>query len=540
MTRLPFSLIRPILAILAGLIAVSFTACGGGARVDEPGVLRVGIGGEPRDLDPHTVSGTPAMRVIQSLMEGLVTFHPTDDDIPYAGVAHSWSQTEDGLTWRFFLREEAKWSNGEPLLAEHFVYAWKRVLHPDLGNEYADWLYMIRNAEAYHRGELTSFSDVGVIAEDAHTLRIELHEPVADFLKILLNHTFLPVYPPVIEAHGGPGLRASGWTRPEHHVGNGPFRLVRWEPNSIIRVEPNPHYWDAGVVRLQAIEFFPIEDENTEMRAFESGQLHITNSVPVNMREHYRTTSPENIRFDPFSGVYFLRVNVESGVLRDPQVRRALSLAVNRQQIVDRLLKGGERVATAFTPGGLGGYEPPVGSSFDPDAARKALAEAGYPGGAGFPEIELLFNTSDNHRKIAEAVQAMWREILGIDIVLTNKEWKVYLDTVKARNYDIARAGWVGSAYPQGFLRIQLSYSPNNDSGYVDATFDTLLEEAMRTLDDERRHALLFEAEARMLEATPVIPIYWYTNVFLIDERVRNWAPKLVNQRPYKFVYLDQ
>lgn len=522
-------------------LVVFLSGCGGGnsERGGPSAVLKIGIGGEPRDLDPHTVSGTPEVTVILSLMEGLLAYHPTDDMIPYPGIAERWEQSADGRTWRFFLRPDARWSNGDPVTASDFVYAWRRVLHPDLGNEYADWLYMIQGAEAWHRGHLTDFSKVGIQAESDRIFTVVLHEPVANFLKILLNHSFLPVHPETIEAHGGPGVRQSGWTRPAHYVSNGPYQLVEWKPNSVIRVERNPHYWDAASVRTDSIEFYPISDENTELRAFESGQLHVTNSVPVNLRPHYRKTQPEKIRFDPYAGVYFYRLNTTRAPLDDVRVRKALSLSINRQQIIESLLRGGERLATAMVPEGIGGYEPPVRETHHPERARALLAEAGFPGGEGFPVLELLFNTSDNHRKIAEAIQHMWLKELGIEVTLTNKEWMVYLNTTRNMQYDIARAGWIGNLYPYSFLRTLQSFSPNNDTGYNDPLYDELLLRSTHALDRETRHALIRQAEERMLEAEPIIPIYWYTNVYLIDPRVRNWTPKLVNQRPLKFVYLD-
>jgi oligopeptide transport system substrate-binding protein len=522
------------LAVLSGILA----GCGGPELSDEGNVLRVGIGGEPRDLDPHTVTGSPEVKVILSLMEGLVAYHPTDDEIPWPGAAERWEESEDGRVWRFYLRGDGRWSNGDPVTADDFVYAWRRVLNPGLGNEYADWLYMIEGAEDYHMGNVNDIGRVGIAAEGPRVLRVTLREPVADFLKMLLNHTFLPVHPPTIEAHGGPGIRHSGWTAPASHVGNGAFRLMEWRPNSVIRVAPNPHYWDADSVRLDGIAFYPIQDENTELRAFEGGQLHVTNSVPVNMRQRYRERSPERIRFDAFSGVYFYRINTTRPPLDDLRVRQALSLAIDREQIIRQLLRGGEGVATGLVPDGIGGHRAPRRAVHDPERARALLAEAGFPGGSGFPALELLFNTSDNHRKIAEAIQNMWRAQLGIDISLTNKEWKVYLDTTQSMQYDIARAGWVGNLYPFSFLRILLSTSANNETGFADPEYDRLLLESSRTLDLEARLELVRRAEERLLAAEPVIPLYWYTNVYLIDPRVRNWAPKLVDQRPLKLVYL--
>lgn len=528
-----------ILALTSLLLLMA--GCGGSRDAAEgERILRVGNGGEPRDLDPHTVTGSPEVQIIQTLMEGLLAYHPEDDSLPYPGVAERWENTPDGRTWRFFLREDARWSNGDPVTAEDFVYSWRRVLHPDLGNEYADWLYMIEGAEAYHTGKIYDITQVGVAAASPRELVVTLRAPVADFLKMLLNHTFLPVHPPTIEAHGGPGVRSSGWTRPGRYVGNGPYQLVEWAPNSVIRVERNPHYWEAEAVRMDGFAFYPIEDENTEVRAFESGQLHVTNSVPVNLRRHYREHRPETIRFDPFAGVYFYRLNTTRPPLDDVRVRKALSLSLDRQQIIRRMLQGDERVATAFVPSGIGGYLSPDRVTYNPEEARALLAEAGFPGGAGFPALELLFNTSDNHRKIAEAIQQMWRHQLGIEISLTNKEWKVFLNTTRDLNYDIARAGWIGNLYPFSFLRNFLSTSANNETGYADPEYDRILLESSHTLDPEKRFQLVGQAERLLLEAEPIIPLYWYTNVFLIDPRVRNWTPKLVDQRPLKYVYLEE
>ena len=221
------------------------------------------------------------------------------------------------------------------------------------------------------------------------------------------------------------------------------------------------------------------------------------------------------------------------------RVRKALSLSIYREQIIRRLLQGNEREATSFAPQGIGGYEYPPREAYNPDMARVLLAEAGYPDGEGFPVVELLFNTSDNHRKIAEAIQNMWRNEIGIEIELTNQEWKVYLNTTQDMQYDISRAGWIGNLYPYSFLRTLLSYSPNNETGFSDPYYDNLLEKFSHTMDMEQRFALIREAEERLLAMEPVIPLYWYTNVYLIDPRVRNWNPKLVDKRPFKLVYLE-
>lgn len=435
---------RGLVRVLALGAALFILGCSGSADRLNDNVLRIGNGGEPQDLDPHTVNGTPEVRIISALFEGLVTYHPTDDNIPYPGVATHWENSADGRQWDFFLRPEARWSNGDPLTADDFVFSWRRVLTPTLGNDYVDWLYIFENAEAYHRGTITDFATVGITAMGPHHLRLRTIEPVADFLKILLNHTFLPVHEATVTATGGHLRPNTGWTHPNRIVSNGAFRLVQWRPNAFIRVEPNPYYWDHATVSLDAIEFFPIQDENTEMRMFLNGQLHITNSLPVNMRTHFAQNRPDVLRADPLSAFYYYSFNTTRPPLDDPRVRHALALAIDREQIVRTILHGMERPARGIIPDGIGGFVSPQRNFHDPERARALLAEAGFPGGQGFPRLELLFNTSDNHRVIAEAIQFMWRQQLGIDVQLTNKEWKVFLDMRDKLQFDIARAGWVG------------------------------------------------------------------------------------------------
>lgn len=524
--------------ILLGFILI-LAGCGG-QRLPEDNYLRLGNGGEPKDLDPHGVTGIPEVQIINGIFEGLVTYHPTDDRIPYAGVAERWENSEDGRVWRFTLREEARWSNGDPVTADDFVYSWKRALDPALGCEYADWFYMIEGAEEWNTGQLDSFEEVGIRAPSPKIFEVHLKEPTADFLKILLNHSFLPVHPPTIERFNAFSSRTGGWTQPGNLVGNGAFQLVEWEPHSRIIIERNPHYWDAETVSLDGMIFYPIQDENTELRAFESGQLDITNSLPANRRRWYREERPELLRMDPFAGIYFYRLNTLDPALSDIRVRKALSLAIDREAIIKNILQGGEIPAHAYVPQGIGGYAPPEVIESNPELARQLMAEAGFPDGSGFPKLSLLFNTTDNHRRLAEAIQQMWVRELGIDVELRNQEWKVYLDTMSAMNYQVARAGWIGNLYPQSFLRIYTSDSANNETGFADPVFDDLINQIFTTLDRKERFRLVEEAERRLLGAYPVLPIYWYTNVYLIRPHVKNWNPKLVDQRPYKFVRIER
>lgn len=508
-------------------------------RATAEGRFLHGNGSEPQSLDPHILSGSPEARIVLSLLEGLVAHHPTDSKTPAPGVALRWEHSEDGLSWRFHLRPEARWSNGDPVTAADFVFSWRRAVTPEMACPYADWFYMIEGAEDYHRGREDDFSTVGVRAEGAHELVLRLLHPVPELPFLLQHHSFLPVHGPTILAHGRVADRASGWTRPGSFVGNGPFRLREWQVNHRIRVEPNPYYWDRERVGLSAIDFLPIENLFTEERAFRAGQLHLTSTVPSTKVPYYRERRPEVLRLDPFLGIYHFRINTTRKPLDDLRVRQALTFAIDRDLIVRRITRAGESPATAYTPPGIPGYEPPVRDLYDPERARALLAEAGFPGGEGFPQLDFLFNTSENHRLIAEAVQQMWMRELGVRIRLLNQEWKVYLQSQTRMDYDISRAGWVGNLYPMAFLHNFLTDGGNNFTGWSHPEYDRLIAQARSLADPGERNRLISQAEGVLLDHLPVIPIYWYTQAFLIHPHLHGWAPKLNDLRPYAYVSLQ-
>ncbi|HUG46613.1 MAG TPA: peptide ABC transporter substrate-binding protein [Sphingomicrobium sp.] len=523
-----------------GLLGIAMVACGGGdRRVDvaaKEGILLIGNGAEPMSLDPHLVTGVPENRIISALMEGLIAYHPTDAGEPEPGVAESWEHNEDFSTWRFKLRDTARWTNGEPVTAGDFVYSWERILSPALGSQYAEMLYVIENAQAFNEGKIDDFDQVGVKAIDDRTLEVKLTGSTPHFLSMLKHYSFFPVNPRVVEQFGGMTERQNRWSTVENYVGNGPFTLKEWVTNQIIRTEKNPQYWDADRVKLNQIHFFPIENVNSEETAFRAGRLHVTSTVSPDRIPSFRKTMPEQLRIDPYLGSYFFRLNVTRKPFDDPRVREALNLAVDRQLLVDRVTQGGQAPATGFTPNGLDDYPPLDRVRFNPERARQLLAEAGYPGGRGFPKSEILINTSEAHRKVAEAIQAMWRQNLGIDVGIYNQEWKVYLDSQSNLDYDISRAGWIGD-YPHAmtFLEIFTTGNGNNDTGWSNSTYDSLIQEAQAS-DPEKRLQLLRQAETILLEELPVVPIYWYTRTYLLDERVEGWHPTLLDNRPYKYV----
>jgi len=508
-------------------------------RGDRDQVLLRGLGYEISGLDPQVTTGLSEYSVISALFEGLVAEDPVDLH-PVPGVAASWDVSPDGMVYTFHLRAGAKWSDGEPVTAQDFVDSWRRALTPALAAPYASMLYVVRGAEAFNRGTTTDFGRVGVSAPDAHTLRVALVRPTPQFPAMLDQPVWFPVNLRCIAASGAIGARDNPWTRPGRLVGDGPFVLKSWRPGQEIVVEKSPTYWDAAHVRLNAIHFYPFDSMDAAERAFRAGQLHLIETLPVGKIDAYRRETPQLLRIDPSLDTYFFRLNVRRPPLDDERVRRALSLAIDRQAIVDKILRGGQQPATAFTPPGFPGYAPPAAVTTDFAGARRLLAAAGFPGGKGLPPLELLYNTSENHRLVGEAVQEMWRRELGLDVRLVNEELKAVLADRAAGNYQILLYDWAGDYLDATtFLDVWRGDSGNNHTGWSDAAYDRLLDEAARTADPAARAALFQQAERLLLAAAPIIPLYYNTHAFLLQPSVKGWYPTLLDHHPYKYVYLD-
>ena len=501
--------------------------------------LYIGIGTEPEGLDPHLVTGVTEHYVLLSLFEGLTTLHPETLAIE-PGVALRWDISEDGLRYTFYLDPEARWSNGDPLTAEAFLFAYERILTPKMGAPYAYMLYCIRGAEAFNKGELTDFTKVGLSMPDPHTLIVDLESPTPYLLSLPTHYTWFPLHKPTVLANGEMTSRISKWTKPGNMVSNGPFTLETWRLNHSIYVTKNPYYNAAKAVQLNGIHFLPIATD-AEERAFRADQLHLTSNVPIPRIDWYRKNQPERMRFDTYLGVYYYLINTERGPLKDPLVRKALAYSIDRESLTKHVLKAGQTPAYHFTPPNTGGYTAEVKLPYDPHLARQFLTEAGFPGGKGFPKLELLFNTSESHATIAVAIQQMWKEELGIEIDLYNQEWKVYLATRKAGNFDIVRAAWIGDYVdPNTFLSLMTSDNGNNHTNWGDTKFDHLIREATSELDQATRFALFQKAENLLIDEMPLIPIYFYVRSTLIDEAVKGWYPNILDYHPYQDVYLEK
>lgn len=513
-------------------------------RVDvatREGHYLVGNGAEPATLDPHLATGTPEHHIFDALFEGLVTPTVENSDADGPGVASSWD-TSDYTTWIFHIRPEAKWSDGTPLTSHDFVWSYQRMLSPALGAEYAEMLFLLKNASEFNKGQVKDFAEVGVQAVDDRTLKLTLNGPAPYLPSMLKHYAWYPLPRHVIERFGKMTDRDTHWTRAGNHVGNGAFKLKEWRFTHSITVERNPHYWDAATVKLNQISFIPIVSDSTEERAFRDGQIHKTETMPLAQVPVYREKHPEYFHENALLSTYFYRVNTTKAPMNNKLVRKALAMAIDREGLIRNVLRAGQKPTTGFTPPGAGqGYEPPNVLSFNIEEARRLLAEAGYPGGKGFPKSEILINTNEAHRTIAEAIQEMWKKNLGIDVSVLNQDWSVYLDSQRKLDYQICRAGWVGDYLdPFTFLSLWQTGDGNNQTGWSNKKYDELMQSSLREPDLTKRLAMLKEAEAILLDELPVLPIYWYVRNFLLRPEVKGLKSSLLEHYCYKAISLEK
>jgi len=501
-------------------------------RANKNNVLLAGLGYEVTSLDPQIATGTTEQEVITALFEGLVSEDPVDLH-PSAGVASSWKISPDLKTYTFFLRPEARWSDGKFVSAEDFLNSWKRILSPALGSENASLLYVVQGAEAYNKGLNKDFNKVGIEVLNPHTLRVTLERPTPYFLSLLTHWAWFPV--PLQEQ--ALTDRTSSWTKPESFIGNGPFTLKAWAPNRIIVVNKSETYWDKSQVSLKAIQFYPLDSADAQERAFRAGQLHVTDTLSAGRIDAYKA-SPY-LRTDPYLGTSFYRINTQRPYLSDARIRRALALAVDRKKITDKILRGGQIPAGSFTPLGINNYSPPQVLSTNIEEAKRLLREAGYPEGKGLPTFELLFDDTFSKRIIAESIQGMWKSELGIDVRLVNEDVKSSQADRKTGNYQILVSVWIADYQdPTSFLDLWLSTSGNNFTSWSNADYDAALFAAAQKSDPVQRRALLTQAENTLLKETPIIPLYFYTHVFLLQPSVKGWYSNLLDHHPYKAVSL--
>jgi len=523
-----------VFAIAVAALAALLAGCGGNRSAVEQGnrdqVLHYGNGVEPGDLDPHTNTGSPESVILGEIFEALVARDTALEIVPAA--AESWEFTGGGRIITFKLRPGLKWSNGDALTARDFRDSFRRLLEPSLAAQFAFMAYPVAGAEDYNTGKTRDFSTVGFQALDDLTFRVILKEPMPHFIQMLATYPFLPVHMGSVARFGGAERQGTAWTRPGNLISNGPMKLVGWEANKVITIARNEHHWNSANVALNEIRFYPIESQDTEERAFRSGQLHATSTMPVSKIDTYRADKSPALHVTARLGAGYLVFNTKKAPFDDARVRRAFSLAINREQIATSIYRAGQTPAYVLSQAGMGGYQPRHRITGGPDEARALLAEAGYPGGAGFPKVEYLYNTSELNRDVAQAIQQMWSKELGVDVTLVNEEWKVFLDTRDTGNFQIARAGWFPfTDEASEYFQQVVSTNAFNDSNWGDPEFDALYEKAIHTVDKAARHELYQRLDEIVIREMPVVPIVHQAIARLVHPSVRGWKDNLLDNR---------
>jgi len=500
-----------------------------------PMVLSVGMASEPRDLDPHLCSGSNETRIALNLFEGLVAKDPKDLKI-VPGVSDSWTQSQEGLKYRFHLRKDALWSDGQRLTAHDFVSSWVRLLTPATMAEFASFGFHFKNGKKFYEGKIKDSTQLGFKAIDDEHLEVSLEAPVPYFLELMAHPALFPVPKKSIEKHG------NRWSRPENIVNNGPFFVAKWQTNQVLELKKNIKYWDNSHTRPDQVNVMFISKSDTEEKLFRAGKIDVTAQIPIEKIPFWENEKKGSLQKHPYLGIYYYWLNVTRPPLDNKNVRKALNLAIDRNLITHKVTLVKQSEAQFFTPPGTGGFQPrpilPKDSS-GVQEAKRLLAEAGYPGGKGFPKIELLYNTDEGHKKIAEAVQQMWRHHLGVEVSLVNQEWKVLLDNQNLKNFTILRGGWIADYNdPNSFLEIFSTGNSNNYVGWSNSKYDEILLKAATQTNSKKRNELFQQAENILMDELPVVPIYVYTRVYLKKPNLEGWPPNLQDYRPFKGAYL--
>jgi oligopeptide transport system substrate-binding protein len=541
------SALSPLAGLAAAIVAVALiSGCRRSTRVDagtRAGIVYFANAAEPSDLDPNTNIDGFVESILNGLFEGLVGLS-NDGRTVIPGVAESWEVSPDGLSYTFHLRADARWSNGAALTSADFLFSFQRVFDPVLACEGSSFGFAIKGAEAYAQGRTNDPSVLGLEAPNPHTFVIRLAHPAPYFLGVLAVGTpFLPVYRPSLEKFDGVHRRGTAWTRVGNLVSNGPFILTAWTQSQVIEVRRNPAYWDAAHVRLAGINFYAVEDEAAQERGFRTGEFHLTTKFPIFKESAYGNGQPGALLKFPLLKTTFVTFNVARAPFTDARVRKALSMALDRRKITAAVFHSFAEPAFAQVRPGTGGYTPPSAASYqlDPDGARRLMAEAGYPGGRGFPVVELMLVGNDPQTvKMGEVVQAGWRDVLGITAELSPTERKVYLDAERTKHYQMIIESW-GCPWndPSAYYQTGQSGNPNNDSGWSDAEFDRAYRAAELSPDGPTRFRAFDVQESRMAEGVPYLPLYYENSAVLVRPEVRGWAGNSMGHIEWKEISLE-
>jgi oligopeptide transport system substrate-binding protein len=519
---------------LAALFACSSCRPGGNSNGAGDQLLRRGIGGEPASLDPGKAVDTFSFEVIRDLYEGLTTESANGDVQP--GVAAAWNINPAGTEYTFEIRKDAKWSNGQKIRAQDFIFAWRRVVDPHEASPVADLLRPIANAAEIISGKLPP-DKLAVYAAADDRLVVQLAQPAPYFLQLLTHSATFPIY-----SEGDHRQSAKKW------VTDGPYVLSKWTPGADLKLTKNPEYWDHENVRIPKIEYIPISDENSELNLYRAGQLDITMGVPPNALALIQKDFPNELMVAPYLGTVYYALNLHTlAPFGNQLVRQALAMAIDRVVLAKTVLVFGQAPAFGFVPPGTWNYDqqrwtwesiPAIGRI---EESRRLYAAAGYS--ATNPlHLRMLFNANPEIKKLSVAIAAMWKANLGIDAELIDEEYRVFLDSRKdASRWDVARLSWVADYNDAGnFLDIFRTKSPNNDAGYSNRQFDSLLDDAAATPDPSYRKLLLERAEDLMLSEYPVIPIYFYSSKRLVKTYVKGARSNPLNRLYSKHLFIER
>jgi oligopeptide transport system substrate-binding protein len=494
---------------------------------------------DPETLDHHKTSTVYESNILRDLYEGLVIYDAKAKVIP--GLAESWTISDDGTVFTFKLRNDAKWSNGDPVTANDFVFAFQRIMTPDTGAKYANILYPIKNAEKVNKGEAEP-SAVGARAIDDYTLEITLEQSTPYFLELLTHQTGLPMHKPSVEQYG------SDFVKPGNMVSNGAYKLAEFVPNSHIKVVKNEFFHDAANVKIDTVMFYPTEDRGAALRRFQAGELHSNNDAPTEQIKFMRENLGDQFRVAPYLGTYYYTVNTAKAPFSDVRVRQALSMSIDREFLAEEIWGGTMVPGYSFIPPGIGNYGEPAYADYKDmsmldreDKAKALLEEAGF--GPDKPlKVEIRYNTSENHKNTAVAIADQWKA-LGIETTLLNTDTKTHYAHLRDKgDYEVARAGWIGDySDPQNFLFMLESDNDGfNYANYKNPEYDALMDKAAATADLAERAKVLYEAETIFMRDLPFIPLLYYGSLSLVSDKLKGWEDNIQNAHASRWMSIEE
>ena len=524
-------------------LAISATALLAAAPALAEVVLHRGNGSEPQTLDQAHTSIDVEANILKDLYEGLTEYDSGGKIIP--GAAESWKVSDDGLTYTFKIRDAAKWSNGDPVTADDFVFSFRRIEDPKEAAGYANILYPIKNAEAINtakEGAAVALDTLGVKAIDPKTLEITLERPTPYFVTLMAHQTALPFHKASVEKLG------PDFVKPGNMISNGAFMLTENVANDHVTVVKNPNYWDAASVKLDKVIFYPTDDQAAAVRRFQAGELDLNYYFPTDQLAFLKQSLGEDqVHIPPSLAVYYYALDERQPPFDDVRVRLAMSMAIDRDFLGDKVFSGAQLPLYSFVPPGIPDYTPGVPdfatmSQLDrEDKAKALLKEAGYGEGGKPLNIEIRYNTNDNHKKVATAVADMWKG-LGATVTVTNSDTKShYAYLQEGGKFNAARAGWTADyPDPENFLALYVSTNTTFNYGhYNNPKYDDLMKQSYAERDPAKRFQLLHDAETLLMSEQGVVPLMVYASPWLVSRKVHGWEDNAANEHMSRFLSLE-